>query len=270
MNKSLTTLVTLIIFFSTICKAQKVEEIMSFTYKISDDGVWYLIMPCLKFDNGSTKCITDSILSIDPILDQKFSFSYNIKHDWLIGTRCYKYNDLVKCNRDSILMYTPIKYFYNKKIPKIQDTLSILGYSNVLRGINEPKIYNNSIYSDCDIIRFSWFKDTSPVFYRIEKKKENISVTYKKTTGISDIDVGKIIIDTTYSITEKTFKKIVKLLENGSYWNMDNTFVILPRDILIESYINNQYYYINKNIKEIENNNIHRKILKCFIILAPQ
>ena len=92
---------------------QEVKEIVSFTYHFSNDASCYVIEPCFKYDNGEIECKTDSILKIDPRLIDVFPFSYVIDNSWFIGRRCYRYKNIEKCIVDSILVYTPIRYFNN-------------------------------------------------------------------------------------------------------------------------------------------------------------
>lgn len=202
---------------------------------------------------------------------QKFithiSYNYLVIDDWYISKTCDKYdNDSIICKLDSVLMYTPIKYFLDKNKPVEEDTLSILGYSSVLREINEPKIYNNRF--DFNILRFSWFRDTLPVFYRLEIKGDKIQLIYKITNGNFDVPSGKILSEKTMDVAQKDYNKLMQVLEKGNFWDMDTKFTNRTRNVLIESYIDNKYYFINKDMEDIKINPQNRHLMDCFKLLA--
>ena len=74
---------------------------------------------------------------------ENVSYEYSVINDWYIYTSCdkYEYNKII-CETDSVLIYTPIKY-YADTYPSEYDTLfGNLGYSTILNEIKEPKIYN--------------------------------------------------------------------------------------------------------------------------------
>jgi hypothetical protein len=197
---------------------------------------------------------------------ENISYDYSVINDWYISTSCDKYEDnSVKCKTDSVLIYTPIKYFIDNSSPTEEDTLMVLGYSTILNEIEEPKIYNQDFESD--ILRFCWFKDTLPVFYRIEKLNNEIKLTFKQTTGNFDINTGEIITNEKINISQKDYDKLIKTLESGDYWGMDTGFRIVGRTVLIESYLDNKYYFINKDWVDIKYNKTNKKILKCFDLL---
>lgn len=196
---------------------------------------------------------------------ENISYDYSVINDWYIYTSCSRYEDnSVKCKTDSVLIYTPIKYFINNT-PTEEDTLMVLGYSTILKEIEEPKIYNTAFESD--MLRFCWFKDTLPVFYRIERLNNDIELTFKKTTGNFDINTGEIITNRKIKITQKDYDKLIKILKSGNYWGMDTDFRIVGRNVLIESYLDNKYYFINKDWMDIKYNKTNKKILKCFDLL---
>jgi hypothetical protein len=211
------------------------------------------------------------ILSVFSVNGQRFvkniSYKYSVINDWYIDKSCDKYdNDSIICKTDSVLIYTPIKYFLDENKPVEEDTLSILGYSSVLREINEPKIYNNRF--DYSILRFSWFRDTLPIFYRLKIKGDKIQLNYKITNGNFDFPSSKILTEKTIDITLKDYNKLMQILEKGNFWGMDTKFTIATRNVLIESYIDNKYYFINKDMEDIKINPQNRHLMDCFKLLG--
>lgn len=191
---------------------------------------------------------------------REFSVSECIDDRYLL-LECVEYEgDSVVCQGDSILMYTPIKFMFGP-VPEELDTLSVLAQSMVLDGINEPRIYNESIAHD--IIRFSWFRDTLPVFYRIEKTASSIHLSYKRTSGSFDVEVGEIIEEKSIEISEANYNKIISTLQKGNYWDMDEIALLFPRTLLIETHLDGEYYFINWAYSDIAMTQKHRKILNC-------
>ncbi len=237
------------------------KEIVSFTYHLSyDDAVWYIIEPCFKYDNGVIKCEKDSILSIDVRLSDVFPFTYEIDNGWFIGKRCFRHNNLEKCNVDSILIYTPFKYFSDENKPNKEDTLSVVDYSALLHKLGEPKIFGTN--TENDILRFILISKYEVDIFRLSKKQEVISMNYKNIMLTEDM---KVTNDTTCVISLKAYYKLIKKLHKGNYWELNKSVAISPRNILIETLLNGQYYFLNKNSKEIELEN--KELLKIFPFL---
>lgn len=240
---------------------QEVTEIVSFAYHLSyNDAVWYVIEPCFKYDNGEIRCKKDSILNIDHSLSDIFPFTYKIDNNWFVGRRCYRYNNVEKCNIDSILIYTPIKYFNHKDKPAKEDTLTVVDYSTILYEIGEPKIYGTN--KNDDILRFIWMSENEVDIYYLVNKQSEISLNYKKVILNENTEV---VNDTTLVISSINYDKVLKILQKGRLWEIDENVKISPRNILIETFLDGQYFFLNKNSKEIEMTN--KVLLKVYPLL---
>lgn len=242
-----------------LAKSQNVKEIISFTCKSSFAGtLWYVINAEVKDQNDSVFFIIDSIMKDDPNTDVIFPFMYTISNDTFIGKTCYNKYGLQSCKIDSILFYTSIKYFSDSTNPLLRDTMSILDYSFILQKAGEPKIYNQ--HFSHDLIRFLFIGTDSAIIFRIEKNGSNVAVI-KKTILLGGENL-KVIENRTIQVNKRVFDKLLKYLKEGKYWQMDNKTRVDIRNVLIESYIDNNYYFVNKNETEIKWFN--KKILKCF------
>ena len=258
MKKKYIILSFLLIIFNLV-KSQEIKEIVSFSYRTSFDGVlWYIIKAEVKSQNDSVYYIKDRIMRDAPNTEIIFPFTYLISNDTFIGKRCYNKYGLQNCQVDSVILYTPIKYFSDSTNPLLRDTLSILDYSFILQKAAEPKIYNKQF--SYNLIRFLIIDTDSAIIYRIEKNGSNVAVI-KKTILLGDENL-KVIENRTIQVNKKVFDKLLKYLKEGKYWQMDTITRVGIRNILIESYIDNNYYFVNKNETEIKWYN--KEILKCF------
>lgn len=242
--------------------SQNVKEIVSFNCNYNYEGtLWLVIKAKLKDINDSVFYITDSIREDDIQSKTIVPFTYRISNDTFIGKTCYNKYGLQNCKIDSIRLYTPIKYFEDSTKAKLEDTLSILDYSLILQKADEPIIYEKQLEND--LIRFLKITDNSAIIYRVIQNDSNVTVI-KKVIFWQD---EKFVLKETkiFFTKKKLFDKIIKYLKESDYWEMDTKTRVAIRNILIESYIGNQYYFINKNETEIKW--YHKRILKCFDML---
>lgn len=256
-------IITFLFLQINLAKSQRIKEITSFTCKPSYMGtLWYIVNAEVKDDYDSTFIISDSIMAVDPAIKTILPFSYRISNDTFIGLTCYNKFGLEKCRTDSILLYTPIKYFSDSTNPELKDTLRLLQYSTILQNADEPIIYNQLFNND--ILRFMSISKDSVIIYRVIKN-DSYTTVIKKVMLIRNEEI-KIIENISIVTKSNTFDNLLKYLKRGKYWQMDSVIRIEIPDILIESYINRKYYFINKNRTEIEMNN--KKNLECFKILS--
>jgi hypothetical protein len=151
-------------------------------------------------------------------------------------------------------LYTPVKNFEGTEL----DTLLAIEYSAALKDFNEPIIYNN--LKEINFTRITWFRDTIPVLYRLEKTNEAIILIKKKSFGSYFSNISDSIISDSIKLTIKEYKKIQQKLSNCKYWSMNLKTEMIPRNIIIETKIDNNYHFINKDEISINNDKNYKKL----------
>lgn len=161
---------------------------------------------------------------------------------------------------DTVRLYTPIRNIDGNEL----DTLLVVEYSKALFDLGEPMIFNSSFKGQNDVIRLSWFKDTIPVIYRIEKQAEDIRLTKKESYGSYFSKLTDSVETSSYNLSNKQYKLIVKKLIDNSYWSLELDAIMIPRDIIIETKINGDYHFINTDNIALQKN---RKLFSIFTYL---
>ena len=144
--------------------------------------------------------------------------------------------------------------FYFRTKPNLQDTtinaidsFSNSWYSKMLFALEEPilKDYNG----EKEIYRFTWLRTFNhPVSVRLEKQSDIIKLFSKVCSGAGGYEPGKIIFDTTITLTQRQVDTINIKLDNARFW-------ILPTESkedngmdgsewIIEVFKNNKYHMV--------------------------
>jgi hypothetical protein len=159
-----------------------------------------------------------------------------------------------KC--DTICYYdTTEHYFFNRNLYNgdtinIIDEITITDFSKILKHFNEPNLWADKDTSSI-IYRFSYFRDTLPIFYRIEKRN-NIAVLFKKISNGNFIYTDSIISEKTTIISDNQWSKLHRIINYQDIYKPKKKFMLIFPDLLIEIKIKDNYQFIYLNYSEWE------------------
>jgi hypothetical protein len=238
-------------------RAQQAEEILSFEYKVvyADPAwktdKWYLINAIIKYDDGSILQKQDSIHHTGADLSKVLQIKYSVSsEDYYIANTFINYEGVKKYERDSMLLYIPLE--------QNADTLNTLLFSEELKKMSEPKLYNSNNRTPC--IRITIVFDDYSEMFRLVKNNRDVSLTYKKLVYGNNAEILKN--DTTFLISgRKRIKCINSIFERKLLKSAKQNFM-LPHDILIESNSNDGYGYtkINSYRLKLYNKDVYESI----------
>jgi hypothetical protein len=170
----------------------------------------------------------------------------------------------ITCKSYTYNMFTPFKYGSNKFSMKV-DTTGFLGLFDGLQKFKEPVIWNSDSLTDC--IRIAIFKDTLPVIYRIEFKKDSGTVIKKTGTyGHYFWDIDKGYSEELLKTNQEKITKIQNLLEK--FINQPNHYyqeTLYFKNVLIEMKFQNNYEFIITDediISMLHQRRIFKRVLK--------
>jgi hypothetical protein len=132
----------------------------------------------------------------------------------------YPTSDSLIIPKDSSSYYFPlmIKDENSSLMSNALDTSLNAWYSKMLFALHEPVLFNYS--GNEEIFRFTWLRTFhNPIVLRIQKDKERITLKLKASSGAGGYEPGKIIIDTTFSISAVQWNKFVRKFESFNFWN---------------------------------------------------
>ena len=121
-------------------------------------------------------------------------------------------------------------------------------YSKHLYAMKEPLLYN--IIPHKEIFRFLWLRTFDPpVAIRIEKNKDEYSLTLKICDGAGGYDPGNLIVNKTKAIDKATWNSFTGLVEKAGYWNSattDNDIGLDGSQWILESADNRRYHVVDR------------------------
>lgn len=90
-------------------------------------------------------------------------------------------------------------------------------YSRNLRALKEPLLFNKSF--DKEIIRFTWLRTFhNPIAIRVVKSEQSIDLYWKLCDGAGGYEPGNLIINRSKKLKIGEWNKILKYLDNASFW----------------------------------------------------
>jgi len=120
---------------------------------------------------------------------------------------------------DSSSFYFDTKSNWKDTVANALDTFVNSWYSKMLYALKEPILKNYE--GDKEIYRFTWLRTFNhPVSVRLEKQRETIKVFSKVCEGAGGYEPGKLVFDTTISLTQKQIETINIRLDNAKFWTL--------------------------------------------------
>jgi hypothetical protein len=150
---------------------------------------------------------------------------------------------------DSNQFYFPVRLFRDTSIPWSNDTFVVSWYSEQLRAMKEPLLFNKR--ENKDIFRFTWLRTfDNPIVIRIEKEQHSIKLYWKLCDGAGGYDPGKMTISEERTINEETWNRFVKLTKEARFWEM-GTIEKEPTGLdgeqwILEGKDNSQYHVVHR------------------------
>lgn len=118
--------------------------------------------------------------------------------------------------------YLPKKFVYEDlKREELEDEKRLDEfYSKMLTVLKEPSLITESTNKE-EAYRFLWLRTfDEPISLRILKAESGTTIVIKKSDGKSGYEPGKLVIDTTKSLSAEEWQKFMILLENNCFWGM--------------------------------------------------
>jgi hypothetical protein len=193
----------------------------------------------------------------------------------ILDTICYQFQYItpegriltdttITCNNYIYDIFTPFQWGSNRYSLKV-DTFDFLHLFDGLQQFNEPILWNSDSLNEC--IRIAIFKDTLPVVYRIEVKKDLCTVTKKiGTNGHNFHDIDKGYSEELLGTNQDKISRIQDLL--GKLINHTNHYyqeTFHGKKILIEMKFQNNYEFIITDeliLSQLNQTRIFKRVLK--------
>ncbi|MUP36647.1 hypothetical protein [Labilibaculum euxinus] len=248
-----------ILLITIFSKGQKPIEILSFDFHIHQDfEPWWIITSVLKYDDGSVRKNRDSLCYKDDRLQKMLKFAPSLVEDgWYKNRYCFYYQNLKKCKIDSIPLYVP---FYSGD-ENYSDTTSMLLFSDALNKMSEPNYYNKRLNTTS--VRITKLNGENTVMYRLEKKDNRLSMTYKLI--LHDLKSDTLKIDSIFLISRKSQIKKLNSLFTIVRTNEKPPRYVISSDILYEQNLNGDYHYFKADYFELRCRN--KNLFRCLKIL---
>jgi len=159
--------------------------------------------------------------------------SCNFQTDKKNGEKYFDYSidvDSLNIPIDMNQGYFPMELFTDTSIYVGYDTFHVEWYSEHLRAMKEPLIFNKK--QTKSTYRFLWLRTfNNPISIRIDKQADLYSVSWKLCDGAGGYEPGQLVVDKTKTIDKNTWDKFLGLLSKADYWNLKtNEVEILGTD----------------------------------------
>lgn len=130
-----------------------------------------------------------------------------------------------------------------------QDTFLVNWYSGMLRGLQEPILFNQT--SSKEVYRLTWLRTFhNPVAIRIEKKGEQYSLYWKVSSGQGGYEPGQLITDESKEISEVQWENFQNLLQKAKFWDaktMDRELSMTDgAQWILEGVANRAYHVVDR------------------------
>jgi hypothetical protein len=123
-------------------------------------------------------------------------------------------------------------------------------YSTYLSAMKEPSLCSSLEPSCTEVYRFLYLPSGSlPIAVRIQKCSSTYSIYYKKLTGNTVKDPGKLDLNLTTILTEEEWNKFNSYLTVDSFWNLKGREVTGRFDTarwIIEANKNGKYHIVDQ------------------------
>lgn len=120
---------------------------------------------------------------------------------------------------DSSAYYFKTKPNWQDTTQNALDTFVNKWFSKMLFGLREPVL--SSYKGDKEIYRFTWLRTFNhPIAVRVEKQGEIIKLFSKVANGAGGYEPGKLIVDTSFELTDAQFKTLLKKIEQADFWTL--------------------------------------------------
>ena len=122
--------------------------------------------------------------------------------------------------KDSTALYFNLKKDQNDTLTQnALDNFVNNWFSKMLFSLNEPIIKDYK--GNKEIYRFTWLRTFHhPVSIRLEKQYDEIKIITKVCNGAGGYEPGKLIQDTTFSVKQETYEKLLEKINNSNFWNL--------------------------------------------------
>lgn len=148
---------------------------------------------------------------------------------------------------DSATFYFQTKANWQDTTRDALDTFVNSWYSHMLFALKEPVLKDYK--GDKEVYRFTWLRSFNhPAVIRLEKQGDIIKLFSKVSDGAGGYEPGKIIFDTTLTLTLEHVDSINLHLDNAKFWTLqtetrDNNGTD-GSEWIIEVFKNKQYHMV--------------------------
>ena len=150
---------------------------------------------------------------------------------------------------DSSTFYFQTKANWQDTTQDALDTFVNSWYSHMLFALKEPVLKDYK--GDKEVYRFTWLRSFNhPAVIRLEKQGDIIKLFSKVSDGAGGYEPGKIIFDTTLTLTQEHVDSINLQLDNAKFWTLqtesrDNNGTD-GSEWIIEVFKNKQYHVVDR------------------------
>jgi hypothetical protein len=132
--------------------------------------------------------------------------------------------DTLTAPKDSTTNYFPTSNLFQVSTSPNKESLDSFTnewYSYHLYALKEPVLKN--YMGENEIYRFTWLRSFDhPITVRLQRSLDNIELTSKMTSGAGGYEAGKIIWDTTFTITKNQWNSVIDKVNKADFWQMPN------------------------------------------------
>lgn len=179
--------------------------------------------------------------------------------------------DTLLIPNDSLALYFPSKNSLKDTTANSLDPFLNSWYSKMLYALREPIL--NMYIGDKEIYRFTWLRTFhNPVSIRLEKQQNIIRLFAKISSGKGGYQPGKIMFDTTMSISTTGWNNLKNKIAYTNFWHLKTEKT--DRDgndgseWIIEAIKSNNYHMVTRWTPSLEREGNFRNIGEYLISLS--
>ena len=121
-------------------------------------------------------------------------------------------------------------------------------YSRVLYTLNEPVIFQSN--DSLEVFRFIWLRTFhNPICIRVNNYNSKRILTLKISGGAGGFDEGKMILDTSFYISQKEWDIFKSKVTEINFWNLRQTELVEGKDgaeWILEAKNRNVYHFVDR------------------------
>jgi hypothetical protein len=155
-------------------------------------------------------------------------------------------NDSSTIPKDSNTFYFPLGATSGDA--HVLDTFTNSWYSKMLFGLHEPVLYQSSDTSE--IFRFIWLRTFhKPIAIRVTAKKGEHILTVKVASGAGGYDVGNLVRDTSFYISNNEWKEFSSQIGAINFWSLpsqDNNRGKDGSEWILEGQETGKYHFVTR------------------------